>query len=256
VNGALAGCGVAVTRNEPADGPLSRRLSERGATVFRWPTLVVRPVADAAPLERALERLSQYDWILFSSRNAVAAVTERVARCPEGVQTAVVGESTAEALEAAGWPVHLVPRQFSAAGLVEELTRRHELSGRRVLFPAGSIARETIPQELGRLGAQVDRVTAYETRKSPLDGAACVERIEAGAVQAVTFASPSAVEGFRDALGERCASALADVAVVAIGPTTGAAVEELCEVQPAVAEPSTIEGLAAAVVVALQQRST
>jgi uroporphyrinogen-III synthase len=254
-DGPLDGYGVAVTRDEPGDGPLSRRLSALGARVFSWPSLSVRPVRDAAPLESALRRIETYDWILFSSRRAVQAVTERVERCPEGVQVAVVGESTAEELVAEGWPVHLVPEAFSAAGLLEELTRRHQIEGKSVLFPAGSIARDTIPTELGRLGARVERVTAYETHLAQLDGAACAAAVEQGAVHAITFASPSAVNGFCEALGVRCDDVLQRVAVAAIGPTTAEAVQTMCGIEPVVARPSTIEGLVQAVVTALQSRS-
>ncbi len=252
----LAGYGVAVTRDEESDGPLSRCLRTRGARVFLWPSVTVGPPRDPAPFDDAVRRLTDYDWIVFSSRHAVTALIDRVTTCPNGLRVAVVGSATAEALLAAGWPIHVIPAAFNAAALVREMAQHHQLEATRVLFPSSSISQETIRSELRRIGAQVDQVTAYETHGASLDRQACLDASRSGELHAITFASGSAVSGFHKALGDTgCAEVLARLAPVTIGTTTANALAEQCHVRATVARQSTFDGLADAVVVALQAGS-
>jgi uroporphyrinogen III methyltransferase/synthase len=209
----------------------------------------ISPPLDPKPLVRALDNLAQYDWIIFSSPRAVAAVTDRVARPPEGVRVAAVGESTAQSLLEEGWPVDLLPRESGSESLVATFSRADFAHGAEVLFPASSIARTTIPDGLTDLGARVDRVVAYETTAASLEGDVCLADADSGGLDAVTFASPSAVTGLRKVLGDDSfARILARVPAVAIGPTTAAALHETGVAPTAVADPSTLDGLVAAVV--------
>jgi uroporphyrinogen-III synthase len=241
-----------VTRDEPADGPLGALLKVRGATVVPWPTVRVRPPRDVRPLRAALERLDRYDWIVFSSGHAVAAVTERHDPLPS-LRVAAVGQATARSLERAGWPVHVVPGAYDADTLLAVWRRSHDLTGARVLFPASSIARATIPQALRRLGATVDQVKAYETVEASLDREHCLTASRGGELHAITFASPSAVTGLHTALGDAgTAEVIGRLKPVVIGDTTRRALAQWCGVDGTVAVESTLEGLADAVVTALQ----
>jgi uroporphyrinogen III methyltransferase/synthase len=120
--------------------------------------------------------------------------------------------------------------------------------GADVLFPASSIARTTIPDGLTGLGARVERVVAYETVAAPLNSTTCRAEADAGRLDAVTFASPSAVNGLRAALGEMSfVHILSQVPAVVIGPTTAAALHEIGMAPAGVADPSTLDGLVDAV---------
>lgn len=250
----LTGCGVVVTRDESADGPLSTRLRSLGADVLQWPTVEVHPPDDAAPLSDALRNLESYDWIVFSSQHAVTAVTSLRRRCPSDVHVAAVGTATAEALRLAGWPVEVVPEVHGSDGLVAALARHSELPGLHVLYPASAIARPTVKAELERLGARVDQVTTYEVRDARLDPAACVASLDSGRVRAITFASPSALEALRRIVGtERCDAMLRGLAVAVIGPTTASALTAAGIHHAVVASPSTLDGLAQATAVAVQR---
>jgi uroporphyrinogen-III synthase len=252
----LRGIGVAVTRDEPHDGTLATRLRDLGATVTVWQTMTVTPPDDPRPLAAALRALDTYDWVVFSSRAAVHAVTALRSDLPDGIAVAAAGPATAEALRLAGWPVTAVPEAGGAEGLLEALTV-HPLDGRRMLFPASAIARTVLPDGLAARGAQVDQVTAYDVHDMPLDGDACTAAVEAGQVHAVTFASPSAVSGMRHAFGpDRFDALLARLAIAVIGPTTHDALRA-ATAQPAVqAERSTMDALADAVVRAVDARRT
>jgi uroporphyrinogen III methyltransferase/synthase len=243
--GALAGIGVAVTRREGGEGSLTLVLKKRGARVLDWGIIAFAPPEDLCPLLSALARIWDYDWICFSSPRAVEAVVSRAAVPPAGVKMAAVGPSTAAALEVAGWPVHRIPEEGNGVGLVEAFRAASDAEGARVFFPASAIAREVIPEGLTQLGAKVDRITAYRMVTLPLDGAACRASVEAGEVQVVTFASPSAMKALRAGIGEALFDQLArSVPAAAMGPTTAGALGEEGWVRMAVAETPTWEGMA------------
>jgi uroporphyrinogen-III synthase len=239
------GVGVAVTRGEGGDGPLSLVLKERGARVLDWGSIGFAPPLDLCPLLSALARIWDYDWICFSSPRAVDAVVRRIEAPPAGVKMAAVGPSTAAALRAAGWPVHRVPEDPSGEGMVAAFRAAGDAPGAAVFFPASEIARDVVPRGLSDLGARVDRMTAYRMVTLPLDGAACRASVEAGEVQVVTFASPSAMTALRSGIGEDLFRRLADGTPAAVmGPTTAEALAEAGWVMKAVAETPTFEGLA------------
>jgi uroporphyrinogen-III synthase len=225
--GLLAGVGVAVTRGEGPEGPLTLLLKEDGARVLDWGSIGFEPPEDPELLNRALERIGEYDWVVFSSPRAVEAVVSRVGAAPEGVKMAVVGPATAVALGAEGWPVDRVPEVGSGQGLVMSFRAAGDAAGARVFFPASAIARDEIPRGLTELGAQVEQVAAYRMVTLPLDREGCRDSLERGEVQVVTFASPSAMEGLREGVGEELFGRLAlEVPAAAMGPTTAGALRE------------------------------
>ncbi len=235
---------VVVTRCESRDGPLSSQLRELGLPVLSWPAVSVELV-ETQPLEEALGRVGSFDWIVFASRHAVAAIVRIVPTSPPGVRIAAVGQATAQVLRHRGWPVDLLPDESNAASLVAAFASLGSLEGMRILFPASSRALPTIATGLAQLGAEVVQVEAYRTESSAtLDVEACRSRIARGGIGAVTFASPSAVEELEHALGkDDFDRLLSGAAAVAIGPTTARALSDRGHV-PALAESATLQGLA------------
>ena len=125
----------------------------------------------------------------------------------------------------------------------------------KILFPAGSITRDTIPEGLRQLGAHLDQVTVYVNKPAVLDRKLCLQQIGDGAIDVVTFASPSAVENLQLSLEKRGFSLLKRASeAVAIGPTTAEALEETGWPPAATADPSTLEGLAEAVIITSVRR--
>jgi uroporphyrinogen-III synthase len=238
---------VVVTRAESADGPLTRELQGLGLAVLLWPAVSVA-TADPGPLSAALTNIRAFDWIVFASRHAVAAVLERLPAAPPGLRVAAVGKATAQVLQGRGWPVDLVPDEGSAAALVAEFATRWSTLSQardlRVLYPASSRALPTIAAGLRQLGATVTQVQAYQTDAAALDVGECREWIARGTIAAVTFASPSAVSELARALGaEDFGRLLAAAPPVAIGRTTA---RELSRhgARCAVAEVATLRSLA------------
>src|SRR5439155_12099314 len=144
--------------------------------------------------------------IVFTSQNAVAFLWEslrvagRDARWLAGRRIACVGRSTAESLLARGLDADVVPERFVAEGVLEALDERDDVRGTRVLYVAAGNARDVLPDGLTQRGCRVDVVPVYRTSGDGAGSGALREALAAGRVDAVTFASASAVRGFVDAV--------------------------------------------------------
>lgn len=243
---------VVVTRAEERDGALSRELKSLGIPVLLWAAVQVLP-ADTGPLEEALRRAESFDWIVFTSRHGVAAVTARLPAPPKGVRIAAVGRATAAVLQERGWPVDLIPSEHNAAGLVAAFAASGAARAARILYPASSRALPALAAGLRQLGAEVATVEAYRTASgTALDVEDCRSWIERGGVGAVTFTSPSAVMELEAALGKEHFARLLDSApAVAIGPTTARALSER-GYTATLAESATLHALARASLGALR----
>lgn len=246
---------VVVTRAEGSEGPLSRELRGMGLQVLSWPAVSVGR-ADLTALQRALASIGSFDWIVFASRHAVAAVLEHLPAAPAGVRIAAVGKATALTLRQRGWPVDLVPEEANAAALIAAFAARWSPAdaGVKILYPASSRALPTLTVGLTQLGAAVTQVEAYRTEAAHLDLAECRAWIARAGVGAVTFASPSAVSELARSLGDQdFARLLSGAAAVAIGHTTA---RELTARGHAavVAESATLHALALTTLRLLQTR--
>jgi uroporphyrinogen-III synthase len=243
---------VVVTRAESDNGPLSLQLRDLGLQVLLWPAVSVR-AAEPGLLDEALRSINEFDWIVFASRYAVAAVTERVATAPATLRVAAVGQATAQVLHQRGWPVDLLPEDANAAALVSAFATK-PISGTKVLFPASSRALPTIAAGLTQLGAKVVQVESYRTESAALDVDACRSVIDRGGISAVTFASPSAVIELERSLGKESFDRLLGGAkAVAIGPTTARELVARGHA-PVLAESATLRGLASTTFRSVQTR--
>src|SRR5579863_3632946 len=233
---------VVVTRPEPAGGPLTSQLRNLGLPVLSWAAIRVTESSEDA-LTQALERLDQFDWIVFASRHAVAAVANRITRPPARLRVAALGGATAQVLQRRGWRVDLQPDEPNAAALVTAISTQ-ALQGAKVLYPASSRALPTIAAGLTQLGAEVMQVQAYRTESAALNVEDCRAWISRQAVGAVTFASPSAVIELEQALGkDDFQRLLSSAKVIAIGPTTAREVTSRGHAA-VLAETATLRGLA------------
>jgi len=244
---------VVVTRDEAYDGPLSAQLRSVGVNVINWPAVHVAE-ADSAPLAAALRHINTFDWVVFASRHAVAAIIAHLPTPPEKLKVAAIGSATAQVLKQRGWRVDLMPDASNAASLVTAFEADSSVHGARILYPASSRALPTLAHGLTQLGAHVEQVEAYQTEAAPLDARACRELIDQDVIGFVTFASPSAVIELEHTLDTDYFNRLLTQArSVAIGPTTAQALRERGH-SPVVAESSTITDLAIATLRLMQTK--
>ncbi|MFI7010075.1 uroporphyrinogen-III synthase [Streptomyces sp. NPDC050145] len=229
----LFGWRVLVPRTKEQAASLSDQLSSYGAVPHEVPTIAVEPPRTPQQMERAVKGLvtGRYEWIAFTSVNAVKAVREKFeeygldARAFAGIKVAAVGEQTANALIAFGVKPDLVPSgEQSAAGLLEDWPPYDPVFDPidRVFLPRADIATETLVAGLIELGWEVDDVTAYRTVRASPPPAETREAIKGGGFDAVLFTSSSTVRNLVGIAGKPH-----NVTVIAcIGPATAKTAEE------------------------------
>jgi len=232
---------------------LVRALEALGAEVVAAPAIRIEPLADLEPLRAALAQLSRYAWLVFTSRNTVEIVCDRLpewglaARDLAHVAVAAIGPATAEALARYGVTPKLVPRKYVAEAVVAALGERGDLRGKRVLLPRAREARDALPEGLRTLGATVDVIPVYETVRETGDGSELAAQISAGTIDAVTFTSSSTVRHFVELVG-RAAATSGRFAAAVIGPVTAATARELGIAVAVEADEYTVPGLVEALV--------
>jgi uroporphyrinogen III methyltransferase / synthase len=229
----LFGWRVLVPRTKEQAGALSDRLRAYGAVPEEVPTIAVEPPRTPQQMERAIKGLvtGRYEWVAFTSRNAVKAVRERFeeygldARAFAGIKVAAVGEQTAADLLAWGIKPDLVPSgEQSAAGLLEDWPPYDAVFDPidRVFLPRADIATENLVAGLVERGWEVDDVTAYRTVRAAPPAAPIREAIKSGGYDAVVFTSSSTVRNLVGIAGKPHPATV----IACIGPATAKTAEE------------------------------
>jgi uroporphyrinogen-III synthase len=219
---ALAGLRVVITRAEHQADDLAAAFEQAGARVELLPLLEVVPPTDPRPLERAATELALYDWLVFTSANAVEAFLPLTGGAlPARVRVAVVGPATAAALRAFEIEPHLEAGRADAEGLVADLAP-YVARRRRVLLPQASDARPTLAEGLAAAGAEAVAIVAYDKRLPPDAPRRAAELFAADPLGWVTFTSPRIVRHFAELFGEDWPRRRGGLAAASIGPVTSA----------------------------------
>jgi uroporphyrinogen III methyltransferase/synthase len=248
-NRPLFGRKIVVTRAALQSQSLVEKLGELGADVIEMPATRIARL-DLSPLRAAISHLDQYQWLIFTSQNAVSIFWEQLlgggrdARALAGLAIAAVGPTTAAALLERGIAVDVIPSRFVAEGLLEKLGERDDVASARVLYVTAEGSREVLREGLESLGASLDVIHAYRSIQDGSGAARLKKELESGSVSAVTFTSASAVRGYVDVVGEELAQ---KAPAVTIGPQTTEAVNASGIELLGEAEESTTDGLVAAV---------
>ena len=247
----LLGRRVLVTRTRNQAGMLSRRLAELGAVPVEIPTIAIRPPDDYSALDSALARISEFDWIVFASANAVRSVRDRLrstgldSRALHGTKVAVIGPATARALDDLGIVPDLTPAVATSNGLADALGDKLATDS-SVLLPRADIATQELPELLRGVGATVTEATAYRTVIPEGSRERAIKAIRDGA-DAATFTSSSTVRNLLRVL-DGGPEHLSGIKVACIGPTTASTAGRLGLKVDIVANTPTIGGLTAALV--------
>lgn len=225
----LFGRRILVTRAREQAGEWCRTLSAAGAEPVPCPMIRIEAVRAAPGLAEALAQLADFDFLLLTSANAARQLAARA--CEAGVslsalrgQVYTVGEVSAAAAAEVGLSSALLHAAGgSAAVLLETLRARGDLAGKKIFLPRAERGREHLARGLSEAGAQVQDVVVYRTTATAFDAQALGAELSAGALDALTFASPSAVRNFAERLGPLEVDAARRAVVAAIGPVTAEA---------------------------------
>jgi uroporphyrinogen III methyltransferase/synthase len=234
----LFGKRIVVTRSREQAGELVDMLEELGADPIQAPAIRIAPPADLEPLDQAAAQIGSFNWVIFTSANAVDRFMERLLEGPgdvrslNGVRICTVGPSTAARLQRFGIKVDLTPAEFRGDAILDALRGCGPIAGKRFLLPRADIAREMLADELRKAGAaEVVEVTAYRTVQDAgsRNGDPDIYRMLLDRrIDAVTFTSASTVRNFVRMLGEEpAADLLKDTVVASIGPVTAEAAQVL-----------------------------
>jgi uroporphyrinogen III methyltransferase/synthase len=229
----LDGKRVVVTRATEQAHELAHSLEALGADVLLLPTVSFAAVEDPQALDAELRRLAEFDWILFTSRNAVRFFCQRINELGLRVSAlqaprplvAAIGPATAIAAKSEGFRVDTVPKSHSGEALARELWGA--IGDRRVLLPRSDRADDRLPNALREAGAKVTEIVAYRTAAPDSLDPQILKRIRDAEVDAIVFASPSAFRFLSKCIGAADLAELSNrVQFAAIGPTTARALRE------------------------------
>lgn len=243
---------------------LSTGLRKLGAQVLEIPFIEIREPRSFRPLDTALSNLPTYDWLILTSVNGADAMWERLAHLRltreslKHVRIAAIGPATRKAIAKRGVKVDVVPEEYVAESVVKSL--RKQVRGKRLLLVRAKVARDVIPRELRKAGAQVDVVEAYETviPKSSRARLRAALSSQNGRPDVITFTSSSTVKNFvalipplwrgRPRSRMQRPPQLAGITLASIGPVTSATLRELKLGADVEAKQYTIPGLIQAIV--------
>ena len=222
----LAGKRVVITRPALQSETLVNALTERGATAIVRPFIAFSDPEDFQPLDKAISEVGQFDWLMFTSGEAVRSVARRSNKLGRSLgqqwsdlRVAAVGPGTAETITKAGLQVDYVAQEHSGIGLANELGER--LRGKKVLLPRSDRANPDLPRELRHYAAEVTEVIAYRTLKATELELKELIGLLNGKAEAILFFSPSAVQHFVEMTGGEQLRDLEDkMAITAVGPVT------------------------------------
>lgn len=248
----LAGKRIVITRRREQAGGLREALAALGAEVVEIPTIEIRSPASWEPLDQAIRRITEFDYLVLTSVNGVRNFLARLRACGSdvqdlaGLEVGAIGPATAAELSQVGVTVEFVPKEYRAEGLLETLAD-HDLRGKAFLIPRAKVARDLVPKVLTERGARVEVVEAYET-VTPSYRPGELDRLLTPRPHAITFTSSSTVTNFARLLGQRrLHEALAGIVIASIGPVTSDTVRRVGLEVSVEAKQFTVLGLVEAV---------
>ena len=248
----LFGRRVLVTRTRQQASRLSERLGELGADVIEAPTIEILPPTDPAPLDAALRRISEFDWLVLTSPNGAAGVVARMeslgldARVLAGVRIAAVGPATAEVLAEQFLQADLIPEKYTTDSLGQALAGQCAGTRARLLLARADIATDTLPAILRGAGAAVEEVVAYRTAPPASLPDDAMNALRDESADWVTFTSSSTVENFLALLAGQDVP-LESIKLASIGPVTTETLRTHGLSPTVEAEVHTIDGLVDAI---------
>jgi uroporphyrinogen III methyltransferase/synthase len=201
----LFGKTVVVTRNTTSEKKLTKLLEQQGANVFHVPTIDIVEIQPNHTLKQALNALNLYDWLLFTSGNAVEIFFDQLlqagydVRSLRTVKIAAIGKPSAEKLQQYYLKADFIPDVFTSEELIAGMIAKYSLSEKRIVFPGSTLANPGIAERLRKAGAEVDVIPIYETKIADVDKNTINEfktLIKQQEIHWITFTSSSTVNNF------------------------------------------------------------
>ncbi len=229
----LFGRRIALTRERENAGLFSKELERQGAVIYYLPAINIVPPEDYSAIDEAIDTIDGFDWIIFTSANAVRYFLDRLIRKGrdvrdlKGISICTVGTATARSLKTRGIRTDLIPEAFTGEGVVAALLKEASLAGQRILIPRAEKAREVVPDALRQAGAEVAVATVYRNVTPEVDAQALQEILVNRKADLFVFTSPSNIRNFLHSVEkEGLQGTLPAIRTACIGPVTAKAARE------------------------------
>jgi|WetSurMetagenome_2_1015567.scaffolds.fasta_scaffold00123_26 uroporphyrinogen III methyltransferase / synthase len=253
----LRGHTILVTRPDKTG---FRILEDLGASIFMYPTIRTVLPDDYSELDRTIDNLGSYHWLVFTSVNGVryfmARLLERGKSLDllDGLKVCAIGPKTARAVAEYGLPVDMTPEAFNADGLISAFIQEAKagqdsryktsnLLGLRILLPRAENAGDTFPERITELDGQIDCPTAYRTVNPATYDSKLANLFKSGKITITTFTSAAALRNFIEAMGDESVDMLRGTVIAAIGPVTAKAVETVGLKAKIIPKKATVEAM-------------
>lgn len=251
----LFGKRIVVTRSKEQSRKMADKIGDNGGEAILFPTIEITAPSDYGPLDRTIARITDFDWVLFTSENGVDHFFKHFfdlgkdVRQLAGPKFGAIGPVTAKAIRSRGIKVDMLAKEFVAEGILE-FFESENLRGQRFLIPRAEKARDILPEGLIRKGAIVEVVPVYRTvRPSGPNIDAIKKSLEDKSIDALTFTSSSTVTHFMEMFsGARIKDLLDGVLLASIGPVTSDTLVRNGYRASVEAEEYTVDGLIRALV--------
>jgi uroporphyrinogen III methyltransferase/synthase len=226
VKTSLAGKRILITRARQQSSEFATSLRNLGAEVIEYPTIEILPPRSWNGLDRAIDGLKSYDWIIFTSANGVNFFWQRLEDIrkdlsfPFSLKVAAIGPATAEKLKEKGIRVAYMPKEFVAESILKGFEKM-DVKRRRILLARAKVARDILPKGLREMGARVDVVEAYRTVKPRRGTKRLKQLLTDDKIDVITFTSSSTINHFAELFKtEDLKQLLKGIAIACIGPIT------------------------------------
>lgn len=241
----LFGKKIVVTRTRNQASKLSKVLTSLGARTIEFPTIEIKKLEDMFLLRKSISSIEQYEWIVFTSQNAINIFFEELfasgkdARALGNIKIAVIGKASGDELKQYGIVPDMIPVKFVAESLLDEFSS-HDISGRKILIPCSADARMTLTDGLKEMGADAERIHIYTAEKPLHTDQKLLDEVKNADI--ITFTSSSTVTNFFSMIPST------DAVLASIGPVTTATIADHGFTPAITADEFTIDGLVQAMV--------
>jgi len=245
-NKPLFGQRILITREYNTD---YEPLEDLGAEIFEFPTIKIVPPKSYDELDRSIDKIGTYNWLIFTSANGFRHFMQRFldrdcdVRDMKGIKICAIGTKTAEAVRKYGIKVDMVPEEFNAEGLIKAFSPQQSptegelkaptvaeaavsLKGIRILMPRAEVAREVFPEKVKELGGEIDMPVAYRTVIPEKHGKRLKRFLKEGRISIATFTSGATFKNFMHMMGDDSKDFLKEMPIAAIGPVTAKTIEK------------------------------
>ncbi|MBN2594239.1 MAG: uroporphyrinogen-III C-methyltransferase [Sedimentisphaerales bacterium] len=244
----LFGRSIVMTRDAAGNADFAAKIIQRGGNPLEFETIRIKPLTDSNDFLRVLAKISQYDWVVFTSGNGVTTFFDALeklgkdARVFAFAKIAAIGDKTADRLGEFGIKADFVPGVFTSRELGKQLIGFTNLQNKKILLLRSQLASNELVETLAGAGAEVDNVAVYTAISANSESGWLADGISKGTIDWLTFASPSSVDGFFEQFDSKAVNS-SNAKVASIGPVTSERLKGLDVKVDVTAREHTLDGL-------------